>query len=246
MASRTVFNKNSPEGLFDANQRYEHQTNWSAELRRYVYEKTPGDKLRILEVGCGTGAVLRRVEQEIPERIGLLCGIDLSFQALKFAYGKSVENLTAADGTALPFADNCFDLVFCHYLLLWAAEPVSILLEMRRVLRNGGLCAALAEPCYGEMSASPDDLFELAVLQREVLIRQGIDPEMGKKLGILFGSAGFKGAEHGRYRKAAFSPEGLETEVHRILSDVGMKKYTMNPKVRYDYAVPTYFAIVRK
>ena len=246
MVSRIVFSENSPKGLIEKDRRFERQTVWSAELRKYVYQQISGENLRILETGCGTGAVLRCVRQEIPDRIGLLCGIDLSFRALKFASGKTAGEAAAADGAALPFPENSFDLVFCHYLLLWVKDPAAVLREMRRVLRPGGLCAALAEPDYDGMKASPEALFELAARQRAALIRRGIDPETGKKLGAFFTAAGFSTPEYSLYKKAEFSPESLKNEIGVMLSDAGIKKYTMDPKLRYDYYVPTYYAIVRK
>ena len=46
----------------------------------------------------------------------------------------------AADIQSLPFAAATFGSVWCSLCLPWAASPVRALLELRRVLADGGLC----------------------------------------------------------------------------------------------------------
>ena len=242
MASRIVSELNYAE----KNRRYEQQTAWSAELRQFIYKQLPQGKLKILEVGCGTGAVLRCVEREIPDRVRLLCGVDIDPEALRFASENGCGNLSAAFGEALPFPENSFDLVLCHYLLLWVKDPVDVLKEMRRVTRTGGITAALAEPCYAEMTAAPAELGELAKKQREALICQGIDPEAGRKLAAEFQAAGFPNAVQNRYREKELSTAEIKREIDRMLADSLTDFFPFHENLRYDYSVPTYFTIVRK
>jgi len=64
--------------------------------------------LRVLEVGCATGIIMRQLQ----ERGVNVTGIDISEYATKNAVCDGVLQASAAD---LPFADSSFDLVFgCH------------------------------------------------------------------------------------------------------------------------------------
>jgi len=100
-----------------------------------------GDSL--LDVGCGTGAVLRRVQRAFGERISLL-GIDPSPDILKVAARKlrGCPNATVATGIGegLSFPDNSFDwVVSClttHHLPLKAKRLM--MGECHRVLRPAG------------------------------------------------------------------------------------------------------------
>jgi ubiquinone/menaquinone biosynthesis C-methylase UbiE len=93
---------------------------------------------RVLDVGCGTGALLAALAERAPE--AGLSGIDLSPEMLKVArlrLGERAE-LHQARAERLPFADNGFDLVVSTSVLHYLADASAALLEMRRVLKPGG------------------------------------------------------------------------------------------------------------
>jgi SAM-dependent methyltransferase len=173
--------------------RYTQQANWTRELRNYLFEHTGiRTAKRALEVGCGTGAILGEIQTQS------LHGLDLQLAALMEArvHAPAV-CLTCGDALSLPYPEACFDLVFCHFLLLWVHDPEQALSEMKRVTRPGGNILALAEPDY---SARVDKPVELAVLgrwQTESLQRQGADPTLGGRLGTLFDQAGIRLIETG-------------------------------------------------
>ncbi|MHB1416072.1 MAG: class I SAM-dependent methyltransferase, partial [Chloroflexota bacterium] len=101
---------------------------------------------RVLEVGSGTGALTGELAGRTD---GLVIGVDMDEAALTFAAGLG-GTATYARGQAecLPFGDASFDVVYCHFLLLWVADAPLALREMRRVCRSGGFVLALAEPDY--------------------------------------------------------------------------------------------------
>src|SRR5580692_10217811 len=60
--------------------------------------------VRILEVGCGTGGVLR-----VLQRFGTAYGLDSSHVALLHARRRSGSELVCGDSCRLPFATGSFD-----------------------------------------------------------------------------------------------------------------------------------------
>jgi len=146
-------------------------------------------------VGCGTGALHEELQQGLSLQVH---GLDLDPLMLAEAarnYPRSIFSL--GDAHALPYADSSFDIVLCHYLLLWVADPVQVLSEMRRVTRPGGALLALAEPDYGGRIDFPPDLDQLGRLQTRALRRQGAQPEMGRRLSALFTSLELEAVEVG-------------------------------------------------
>src|SRR5215472_5102022 len=48
----------------------------------------------------------------------------------------------AADGRRLPFGDHVFDAVLCHSVLETLSDAASVLVELRRIIRRGGVIGA--------------------------------------------------------------------------------------------------------
>lgn len=233
--------------ISSVDRRYSLQAEWTKEFRYFLMRKLPADRrLKILEVGCGTGAVIRKIRTENSERDIKIFGVDIDAKALSYAKIKSKEIYLNVNGEQLPFQSNVFDLVICHYLLLWAENPVRILKEMRRVLAPNGLCAVMAEPCYSQMTAEPSELKKLTEKQVLFLKQSGADTDIGLDLGEIFHRAGFQNTIVGKYKSAGFDPSFIEIEVKQILSDIGEKNFTIDPNTKITYSVPTYYAFAGK
>ena len=100
--------------------RYQQQAEWTKPFRNYLFRRYfKDDKIKILEVGCGTGAVLSEIKKEQCEKVKLFTGVDIDQTAINYAKKQNFIELFRADGKELPFSDRCFDLVFCHYFLLY-------------------------------------------------------------------------------------------------------------------------------
>lgn len=108
-------------------------------VRRAVGLLAPRDGERILDVGTGTGEVLRQLAR-CPVRLRAT-GIDRSAAMLarvpELPGGWSV---SVADATRLPCADGAFDAVTAAYLLQVLPDPdvSGVVGELLRVLRPGG------------------------------------------------------------------------------------------------------------
>ena len=174
-------------------QRYLQQSNWTKELRKYIFKEIGlSEASRILEVGCGTGAILSQIDFPV-------YGLDIQLASVKEAkiHTQSKFPLTCADTFSFPYADNSFDVAFCHFLLLWLPNPENALKEMMRVTKVDAHIIAFAEPDYSQRVDKPDSLVELGKWQTDALQKQGANPGMGGELAELFYRAGITIIETG-------------------------------------------------
>lgn len=101
------------------------------------------DRVRLLDVGCGTGhhlAALRARGFDV-------AGVDGSPEMVAHARANNpgVE-IARSDVERLPFPDASFDVVVCIEVLRYLPDIRTCLREMARVLRPGGVCLATAVP----------------------------------------------------------------------------------------------------
>jgi SAM-dependent methyltransferase len=241
----------------DWHRRFEIQAGWTREVQEHIFSNFPvGPGSRLLEVGCGTGALIASLNERFP---ACYTGIDLDGPRLEFA--RQILPRAAfirEDGASLPFPSGSFDGAFCHFLLLWTAAPVSILAEMTRVTKPGGLVAALAEPDYGARIDHPAQLAELGRLQRRALKAQGADPDMGRKLGGLFAQAGLANVQSGilgaRWQMCAVGAEFesewevLESDLSAVVSPADLARWKAADLAARETGqrvlfVPTFYAV---
>ncbi|GAB4290419.1 MAG: class I SAM-dependent methyltransferase [Oscillatoriaceae cyanobacterium] len=107
--------------------------------RMLEYAKLP-ENAKVLDIGCGTGRLLRRLAAENRTLQGV--GLDLSPQMLAEA---RVNNRYAdrlmfreGNGESLPFDNPQFDAVFNTISFLHYPHPAKMLAEVARVLQPGG------------------------------------------------------------------------------------------------------------
>ena len=90
--------------------------------------------MRLLDVGCGTGWLLKAASEE-----GLqTCGIDLSAAAVQLSRKNSPASIVEVAGvTKIPFPDHTFDLISCIGVLEHFTELEKSIAELKRVARRG-------------------------------------------------------------------------------------------------------------
>ncbi|HVQ55317.1 MAG TPA: class I SAM-dependent methyltransferase [Pyrinomonadaceae bacterium] len=100
--------------------------------RRPDSRQDAGVTIRILDVGCGTGANLEMLSQ-----FGLAEGVDVSDEALEFCRKKG---LTVQEGLAetLPYPDETFDITTALDVVEHLDDDIVGLKEMHRVTKTGG------------------------------------------------------------------------------------------------------------
>ncbi len=191
------------------------QADWTRPTRVWLYQQAGLARARtVLEVGCGTGVLAQEIARLGSARV---VGLDINSGMLTYARRRQESGLTHVQGDAhaLPFPGGCFDVVVCHYLLLWLADPAQGVREMARVVRPAGCVLACAEPDYGGRVDHPPEMVALGRLQAESLRQQGADPELGRRLGELFVAAGLQatvGVMAGRWNLPASPDGGFEAE----------------------------------
>jgi ubiquinone/menaquinone biosynthesis C-methylase UbiE len=203
-----------------AHRRYTQQAGWTAHLRRHIFTRAglPNAR-RVLEIGCGTGAVLASINNNSAS----IFGLDIDRESLQFAKA-SAKNAALINGDAfhLPVADNVFDISFFHYVLLWLKDPALAITEARRVTRLGGAIIAFAEPDYSQRKTVSPELSKINDLQMKSLRVQGADPTIGSRLGKLFSDAGIQPIEFGQMDSESEPPShsDLELELEVLRSDL--------------------------
>ncbi len=112
---------------------YNRHARFVSDLGGAVYELlAPRAGERILDLGCGDGALTERLVADGAEVIG----VDMSDDFLASAAARRLD-VRKMDGQALEF-ENEFDAVFSNAALHWMTEPDKVLTGVVRSLRAGG------------------------------------------------------------------------------------------------------------
>ena len=234
-------------------QRYAQQATWTRDLRAYLFEQAGlADAQGVLEVGCGTGAILHELVTPAS-----LHGLDINPSSLKECRVHAPKALLVeGNALSLPYPNESFDIVYCHFLLLWVRDPLQALHEMKRVTKPGGHVIAFAEPDYSQRIDEPQELKELGGWQAESLKRQGADPGFGARLAESFFEAGIRINETGTIQGVDREPSPqewemewavIESDLAGVVPDADIQKMKVADQKAWARGervlhVPTYFA----
>ncbi len=115
-------------------------TSTTARMVERTAERTGRRALSLLDVGAGTGELMRKVSRQVQCR-GVRLDVTLLDRATTHLPHNGVRCVTA-DALALPFRDNSFDLVACS-LLAHHLEPEQIVSFMQEALRVCGVAVLI-------------------------------------------------------------------------------------------------------
>jgi ubiquinone/menaquinone biosynthesis C-methylase UbiE len=146
---------------------------WYRALHRLIFQILDSElpdwhERKILDAGCGTGAILRRLGN--PETN---IGIDLAPEAIALCRQRGLNNVRQGDIHALPFLDASFDAAICSSVLYhqWVIDLDGAMREMRRVLRPGGLML-INVPAFRFLHSAHDEAVMTARRFRKPEIRK--------------------------------------------------------------------------
>ncbi|MBN1658486.1 MAG: class I SAM-dependent methyltransferase [Anaerolineae bacterium] len=162
---------------------FARQAEWTGPMRSHLYRRANLLQAeRVLDVGSGTGVITAELAARTR---GQVTGIDLDPDMVAYASRHYPQaQYRTADAHDLPFPDAYFDVVTCHFLLLWCGDPARCAAEMVRVTRPGGAVIVAAEPDYGGRIDYP--ALPLREWQIQALEEEGADPCVGRRLRALF------------------------------------------------------------
>src|SRR3989344_9347882 len=101
--------------------------------------------MKTLDIGCGTGGYSYILDKSGADVISLDINPGRLFMDKKIFIN--------ADALKLPFKSNSFDLIFCSSIIEHLKKPKNMLLEIRRILKNSGLCYLSFPPFWSPVGA---------------------------------------------------------------------------------------------
>jgi SAM-dependent methyltransferase len=147
--------------------------------------------LKLLDVGCGPGTITADLAGRLAP--GRVCGIDVSADVIDAARREhpGVE-FASGDVYHLEFEDASWDVVHAHQVLQHLSDPVAALVEMRRVVKPGGI-VAVRDSDYSAFTWYPRDerLDRWLALYQSIARANGGEPDAGRCLLSWAQRAGF-------------------------------------------------------
>jgi ubiquinone/menaquinone biosynthesis C-methylase UbiE len=181
--------------------------------------------LCVLDVGCGPGSITCDLARFVaPAQV---VGIDLQpsqiTAARSLAAQRGVTNVRFESGSIyeLPYPDGSFDVATAVVVLFHLRDPLRALRELRRVLKPGGLVAAMDIDAGGNLVwPSLPAVERLLDFTYRVVEHNGGDPYLGRKHRSLLLEAGFERPEvhpgHNLYARQERTHQAAETYVLRL------------------------------
>lgn len=151
--------------------------------------------MKVLDAGCGTGAVTRRMALKVLPNEAYGVDIDPLFidEARKLALKENVKNIRFELGNVdnLNYENGTFDLSYCRLVLMHVRNPVKTVAEFKRVTKKGGIVAA-SDTDDGAMLSFPQAprFFALWSKFGQWAKARGDDRHIGRQLFSIFSEAG--------------------------------------------------------
>ncbi|MGD1002380.1 MAG: methyltransferase domain-containing protein [Candidatus Brocadiia bacterium] len=232
------------DSLQTLDEQYRRQAAWFYGVRSNLLRRVAIEgKRRVLDLGCGTGAVIEELARRCK---GQVVGLDIEAAPLNLHPGRfAASDRVIAAGGALPFPDASFDLVFTQMLFLWAAEPGALVREIARVLEPGCELIAAAEPDFGGRIEYPE-ASRLGPRMSAALRALGADPEIARKLPEILSREGFH-VDMGVH-PSLFQPDELSAaseEERKFLASVEDRAVEKRPAATFLF-MPYFWFLARR
>lgn len=151
--------------------------------------------MKVLDAGCGTGVVTRRIAARVSPGEAYGVDIDSLFtdEAKKLAANEGINNIrfSLGDIDNLNFDDGTFDVAYCRLTLMHVKNPVKTVTELKRVTKRGGI-VAVSDTDDGGSILYPE-LPKMMFLYNKYgcwAEMKGVDFCIGRRLSSIFSQAG--------------------------------------------------------
>lgn len=171
--------------------------------------------LDLLDVGCGPGTITLDFARRLAP--GRVVGIDRAEDVIEQDTAAAAEagitnvEFRTGDVYALDLDDSQFDVVHAHQVLQHLSDPIAALVEMKRVLRPGGLLA-VRDSDYAAFAWAPLDpmLDRWLELYHQMTRRNDAEADAGRFLLGWVQRAGFVDVEAGSSTWTFAEPDSRE------------------------------------
>ncbi|MGQ9680890.1 MAG: methyltransferase domain-containing protein [Candidatus Bathyarchaeia archaeon] len=151
--------------------------------------------MKVLDAGCGTGAVARRMAAKVSP--GEIYGIDIDSlfisEARKLAVNEGISNVKfdLGDVDDLKHDDGVFDVSYCRLVLMHIKDPVKTVKELKRVTKKGGV-VAVSDNDDGGVLTYPEmpKMMDLWAKYGSLAKTRGEDRYIGRQLFSILSQAG--------------------------------------------------------
>ena len=151
--------------------------------------------MNVLDAGCGTGAVTRKLAVTVSP--GKVYGVDMDSlfidEARKLAASEEIYNASfnLGDVDNLKFDDGTFDVSYCRLVLMHVKNPVKTVAELKRVTKRGGI-VAVSDSDDGGVIVYPEmpKIMDMYSKYGRWAKMRGEDRYIGRQLFSIFSQAG--------------------------------------------------------
>ena len=99
------------------------------------YTNSTGNAKKGMEIGCGTGNVLKHVQSKFPGQ--MIVGVDLFYEGLRFAKSRGAAYLVQADIYQAPFSGG-YDWIGLFDIIEHLDDDVAVLQQIRTLINANG------------------------------------------------------------------------------------------------------------
>jgi SAM-dependent methyltransferase len=166
-------------------------------IDQYANEIAADTPIRLLDLGCGTGVVIRLLEQRL-HPAAILHGADISRCLLDAARGLAPDsrvNWDHLDGTRLTYADAAFDCITMHTLLSHVPDVGKLLEEVFRVLKPGARLIVF-DADHASTTYGLPDYVTMRDIDHKLTSAIATHPDICRQLPRLLKAAGFRLQRH--------------------------------------------------
>jgi SAM-dependent methyltransferase len=140
---------------------------------------------KILEIGCGTGALLEELGQHSFKLYGLEKDPQRVIEATQNLKATKIESQIAQGNIeSAPYENRTFESILSHFVFLWIHDLQKAFEECARILKPHGFLALFGEPDYEGLIEFPDTGLKNAIIQN--LHAEGANPLVARELSKSF------------------------------------------------------------